>query len=239
MSGSKSKGDWATRLFPALFSYADSQSSVNRFRRNRMAKVHALLASIKPGHGKTSILDIGGTLTFWQHTGLLDPGRFDLTLLNLEAEVIPPTIKSICSVAGSALAIPFPDKSFDVVFSNSVIEHVGSRHGQEIMAAEVRRVGHRYVIQTPGYWFPLEPHSRIPFFQFAPRWLRALLIRHFKINYFPAGKSFKECLLVSDSTIMLTYREFKKLFPEAVITTERFAGLAKSYTAFGGWSEAS
>ena len=119
---------------------------------------------------------------------------------------------------------------------NSVIEHMGSRDRQRQMADEVRRVGKRYVVQTPSKWFPLEPHSHLPLFQFLPRQLRARLIHRFDINYFPSRPTIAECLEVSDSTILLSRREFERLFPDAQLHEERLIGLIKSYTVVGGWN---
>jgi hypothetical protein len=112
-----------------------------------------------------------------------------------------------------------------------VIEHVGSYANQQIFAGEVRRVSDKYIVQTPSIWFPLEPHSLIPLFQFLPHPIRALLIMTFNINYFPKAKKYKEAIKVSHSTLMFTHKRFKQLFPEAEIQVERFLGIPKSYTA--------
>ncbi|MGH9671836.1 MAG: methyltransferase domain-containing protein, partial [Bryobacteraceae bacterium] len=42
-------------------------------------------------------------------------------------------------------AMPFRDAAFDVVFSNSVIEHLGDEESQRRFAGEVARVGR-------GFW---------------------------------------------------------------------------------------
>ena len=62
----------------------------------------------------------------------------------------------------------FTTGEFDVVFSNSVIEHVGDFDDQRRMADEVRRVGRRFFVQTPNRWFPLEVHTRLPFVHWLP-----------------------------------------------------------------------
>lgn len=227
--------DWASRLLPSLFSYARHDSYVNRLRRRRMEGLLGLMNSAAASTGRLRILDIGGTIDFWRNLGGLPSSPFEILLLNRQPEPLDPALPHIQSVVGDAIQLPFPDHSFDVVFSNSVIEHVGSRENQRRMAAEVHRVGARHIIQTPSLWFPLEPHARLPLFQFVPRSARAWLIHRFRINYFPAAPTYRECLAVSDSTILLTYRDVQRLFPSSVIRTERLLGLPKSYTALHGW----
>jgi SAM-dependent methyltransferase len=65
-------------------------------------------------------------------------------------------------------ALPFPDKSFDLVFSNAVIEHILGPGRQEKFAQEVMRVGRSWFITTPNFWYPFESHHHLPFFQFLP-----------------------------------------------------------------------
>ena len=81
-------------------------------------------------------------------------------------------------MCGDARQMPmFQDNEFDMCFSNSVIEHVGSAADQMSMAREVRRVAKGYFIQTPNAYFPLEPHFLIPGWQFASVALRARLLQ--------------------------------------------------------------
>src|ERR1017187_2845994 len=84
-----------------------------------------------------------------------------VTLLN------PPRTKAELAgaswwVAGDGRAVPFRDAAFDVVFSNSVIEHVGDAQSQRAFAREVARVGRAYWVQTPNRWFPVEQHLLTP-----------------------------------------------------------------------------
>jgi len=65
--------------------------------------------------------------------------------------------------------LPFPDKSFDVVHSNAVIEHVGPRKEQARFVAELVRVARAGFITTPNRWFPVETHCRLPLLHWLPR----------------------------------------------------------------------
>ena len=71
-------------------------------------------------------------------------------------------------VRGSALDLPFADGSFDVYFSNAVIEHVGPVEAQRRFVAEALRVAPRVFITTPNRWFPVELHTRAPLVHWLP-----------------------------------------------------------------------
>ena len=79
-------------------------------------------------------------------------------------------------VRSDGLALPFPDKSFDLVVSFAVIEHVGSRVQQKAFVMELYRVGKTCCITTPNRWYPLEFHTAVPLIHWLPpSWFRALL----------------------------------------------------------------
>ena len=78
--------------------------------------------------------------------------------------------------------LPFPDGSFPVVFSNSVIEHV-PKTLQQAFADEIRRVGERYFVQTPNRYFPIEPHYQMPFVQFLPEKTLKALNQRFTMGF--------------------------------------------------------
>jgi len=102
------------------------------------------------------ILDVGGTFDFWE-----DLDFENVTLLNIIPQKSNFKIKAIIYGGG---CFPFDDFEFDVVFSNSVIEHLGDFLDQKLFATEVQRVSKRYFLQTPSFWFPYEPHAIMPFF---------------------------------------------------------------------------
>ena len=64
-------------------------------------------------------------------------------------------------VCASALDLPFDDQSFDLVYSNAVIEHVGYEAAQRQFVAEHARVGKNWIFTTPNRWFPIESHSDV------------------------------------------------------------------------------
>ena len=228
---------WLARAFPSVFSYGRPGSMVNTIRARRTRLVRLYLEQLQTPAGLVRILDVGGTYHYWAAAGFLDPARFHITLYNLCTPRLPDDAQGFDVIEGDARRLPVGRGAFDAVFSNSAIEHMGSRADQQRMADGIRRISDRYIVQTPCLYFPLEPHSHIPGFQFLPHWVRALLIRSFRINYFPAKETFSGCLEVSRSTLMLTRRGVQKLFPEARIIRERLFGLTKSYVAVHGYDE--
>ena len=106
---------------------ADSLAS--RLRRRRFAFFRRLLASLE---APVRILDLGGTEAYWTAMRPENIRDLQVTLVNLAAE--PTTLPNMRSLAGDARGLDIADRSFDVVFSNSVIEHVGGAADQQRMA---------------------------------------------------------------------------------------------------------
>jgi SAM-dependent methyltransferase len=115
--------------------------------------------------------------------------------------------------------LPFPDRAFPIVFSNSVIEHV-PRDLQPTFASEIRRVGERYFVQTPNRYFPIEPHYQMPLVQFLPERAMKALNRRFAMGFRAKG--------VWHETTLLTAADLRRLFPDGEIHRERRFGLTKS-----------
>ena len=217
-------------MFKLLVNHHKKNSFVNQFRQKRFELLkNGIEKLIQKDHFK--ILDIGGDIQYWKNIGWQHPAC-KIHLLNLYESKVPENeTDQFSSSVGNGLSLEYKKGDVDLIFSNSVIEHVGSYENQQIFAGEVRRVSDKYIVQTPSIWFPLEPHSLIPLFQFLPHPIRALLIMTFNINYFPKAKTYKAAIIVSHSTLMFTHKRFKQLFPEAEIQVERFLGIPKSYTA--------
>ena len=217
-------------MFKLLVNHHKKNSFVNQFRQKRFELLkNGIEKLIQKDHFK--ILDIGGDIQYWKNIGWQHPAC-KIHLLNLYESKVPENeTDQFSSSVGNGLSLEYKKGEVDLIFSNSVIEHVGSYANQQIFASEVRRVSDKYIVQTPSIWFPLEPHSLIPLFQFLPHSIRALLIMTFNINYFPKAKTYKAAIKVSHSTLMFTHKRFKQLFPEAEIQVERFLGIPKSYTA--------
>jgi hypothetical protein len=191
-----------------------------RARRKRMDSFQRCIGV----HSGTTILDLGGQPAIWSS---IEP-RLTVTILNLPgvAEMTLPTHHTVSYVEGDACCAPeFADRSFDVVFSNSVIEHVGDAAKRSLFAAEVRRLGQTYWVQTPSKYFPIEAHCGMPFWWFYPHRLRRFFIERWR-SKLPAWTEMVE------STDFVTREELVRLFPDACIIVERMVGLPKSYIAY-------
>ena len=183
-----------------------------KFRKKRMEDFERFYASTFLKHGapagKINILDLGGELRYWETVGFkyLDTANF--VLLNLEVQDIPAKYKNMKSVAGDATDLSrYADKQFDLVFSNSVIEHVGDISAQKNM----------------------EPHYRVPFFEFLPFGAKTFLVRHFKMSGMPKAESAEEAVRIVNSIHLLTKSDVEKLFPEALIKEEKASLFTKSF----------
>ncbi len=111
--------------------------------------------------------------------------------------------------------LPFADDEFDLVYCSSVVEHVQPAR-RPSFAAELRRVGRGWFVQTPAFGFPLEPHSLLP----GAHWLAPRLRR----PYWRLGVTggWEEISL-------LRRAELETLFGPAL--PERFWPLVKSWVS--------
>jgi hypothetical protein len=202
---------------------------LKHFRKKRMKMFYEVL-SITP---KTRILDVGGSPFIWEvaaENGF--PQLEQITLLNLfdlDKTKLPPNVRW---VVGNGCSLPFEDGEFDVVFSNSVIEHLGGHDSQKCFANEIRRVGKSYWVQTPDPRFFVEPHYLFPFVHWFPVKLRRRIARltPWGILMKPSDKEIEERV---NEIRLIAPKEFRSLFPGAEIINERWIGMPKSLVARG------
>ncbi len=207
----------------------DERSFASKLRKKRFALFASLLDRVpKP----VRILDVGGDAAFWQ-VRLRQGDGIRVTLLNLLANSSNSSGYSM--VRADARCMPFRAREFEVVFSNSVIEHLGTFDQQREMAAEIQRVGKRYFVQTPSKWFPLEPHFLFPVFQFLPLSWRVWIASRYTAGWYCHPGDRNAAKEEVESIRLLSKRDCARLFPEAEIKTEWMLGLPKSYLIVGGW----
>jgi hypothetical protein len=188
-----------------------------------------------PLRPETTILDVGGCVTYWQYRQL----AAQITVLNLPSYVPPADMRGCKVLRGDGTALDFADGSFDVAHSNSVIEHLSAWERQVAFARGLRRVGRGVWVQTPAKCFPVECHTIDPVVHYLPvHWQRRLL-RHgtlWGLLTRPTPEQIEDFLA---TTRLLTYREMQELFPDCQILVEKFAGITKSYIAYRPLSVAS
>jgi hypothetical protein len=181
---------------------------------------------------ETTILDVGGAPETWDMLEV----RPRVTLLNT-----PRTRDELAAakswVAGDGRLLPFRDASFDIVFSNSVIEHVGDAESQRQFAAEVMRVGRAWWVQTPNRRFPVEQHLLTPLIHWMPRAVQRAIVPRFTVwamlvRPSPDRRDFYVRHYL-DEVRLLTAAELRALFPGARVIRERFLGWTKSLVAVG------
>lgn len=178
----------------------------------------------------TRILDVGGSPSIWNFLTV----RPRLTILNFPS-ALERSAESINCVAADGLMLPFKQNAFDIVFSNSVIEHVGTRADQEKFAQEVSRVGRCYWIQTPNRGFPIELHLMLPFIHYLPKAWQRPIAERFTVWQLVVRPSEEERAFYIDHFLhqlrLLNKRDLQGLFPEARILSERLLGFVKSNIA--------
>jgi len=204
------------------------ESMANKHRQARLSLLVKILGeSLSP----VSILDVGGQEEFWKALDLRSLPKVQITIINRYS--MKPTLPFVQAIVGDARDMGFiQDQSFDMVFSNSVLEHVGGLREQKAMARECVRIGKKHFIQTPNRYFPLEPHFLIPLFQFFPNPVRAWLHSHFNLGWWGKAGSYHEALEEVESIRLLNYRELLYLFPQSGIWREKIFGMTKSFVVY-------
>ena len=216
-----------------LTDIANPDSLSNRLRSRRFVLFECLVSSLKR---PIRILDIGGTNQFWKNSGWVDRSDIHIVTLNMQTE--PKLFSNVEPIVGDATDLrQFPDTSFDVVFSNSVIEHLFTLENQERMAKEIRRVGKSYWVQTPNYWFPIEPHFHFPGWQWMPFNIRVSLIRRWKCGWLGPYSDLQEANQRVREVRLMTSQELRRAFPEGTLIPERFAGFIKSWVVVHGFPD--
>lgn len=197
--------------------------------RNRRFQLFAELCAKLPR--PFTMLDVGGTVEFWQDN--VAALGCDLTVINIFEQ---PAKAGIKVLLGDACDLSrFADKSFDVVFSNSVIGHVGGWEQQQKMAREVRRVGRRCFLQTPNQGFPVDWRTLMPFFHWLSPAAQAWWFQKIRVGRYQRAKTRDEAWHLATRVRNLNRREMLTMFPDATLVPERVAGFTKSFIVHHGF----
>ena len=176
----------------------------------------------------TRILDVGGFASDWDEV----PVESQITVLNLyHPRASGGSSARFTRDIGDARNMPYPDRSFDIVYSNSVIEHLGTFEAQMRFANEIRRVGRQMFVQTPNRYFFIESHFITPFVHFLPWRIAGRLLRFLSFRGLFRGGDNIELKKLAAELRLLNFREMKKLFPDCEIHREKWLGMTKSFIA--------
>jgi hypothetical protein len=213
--------------------YESANSLAFRLRQKRAVRIRNLIDLYWRNNGSVKIIDIGGSGVYWKimPREFLRDRKVHITVLNLPSEGPLPEDNEIFSFVtddGCDLST-YRDNEFDIAHSNSVIEHVGDEDRVKSFASESERVGKTCYLQTPNFWFPVEPHFLMPFFHWLPLVVRASLLTIFNLGQFSRVRSFDQAFELVSSIKLLTSRRLHQLFPEATFYREKFLFLTKSF----------
>jgi hypothetical protein len=181
-----------------------------------------------PDHGEMRVLDLGGTVNAWRRAPV---SPHQVVTLNLKRE--DSDLDWVVPMVGDACEPPsdLAGERFDLVFSNSVIEHVGGHARRAAFAETVHTFGHRHWVQTPYRYFPLEPHWLFPGFQFLPVKAKARVMCHWPIGAYTKEHDFGRAVSSALMIELVSETAMRHYFADSAIVHERILGLTKSLIA--------
>ena len=217
-----------------LANYSNPNSLGSRLRAKRIAPLLELIEVAYKKNGFVNIIDIGGTAEYWNiiQRHYLERHHVTITLVNTSATLVGTNKNPFVFINSDGCNLAcFSNKSFHIAHSNSVIEHVGDWARMVAFSEELARVSDAYFVQTPNYWFPIEPHYMMAFIHWLPKPFRIWLVLHFQLGTMRRATSVDEAVRIVESARLLNFKMFQALFKDAQIFTERVFWLPKSFIA--------
>lgn len=214
----------AGRLRRALVDTDNPRSASACARRRRWGEFCARF----PGLHDMRVLDLGGVPEFWTVAPVRPRAVTTVNIADASssADWIEHRVADACSVDD---VLGRGDR-YDLVVSNSLLEHVGGYERRCRLAEVVHRAAGMHWVQTPNRYFPLEPHWLAPGWQFLPVPARAAVLRRWSISHDrPADRA--EAVHTVLSTELVSRAEMRLTFPDSEIWAERVVGLPKSLVA--------
>ena len=190
-----------------VYNLAEPASLAVRIATRQRRKMYARFLRRLGITAEDRILDIGVTSDrSYESSNYLEawhPHKDRITAAGIDdASFLERQYPGVRFVFADGLKLPFADRSFDVVHSSAVLEHVGSRQNQSAYVRECVRVARRGVfLTTPNRWFPVEFHTLLPFAHWLPR-------RHFSAVLRMIGRGF---FADENHLNLLTRREMRRL----------------------------
>jgi hypothetical protein len=221
----------------SLFIYFSRESIGLRCRKRRLSFLYPLIKETFEEYGKVNLIDIGGTKEYWDifPVELFSKYKMHITIVNQKDFKTTLKDNNFTYIQADACDLStFKDKYFHVAHSNSVIEHVGSWDRMVMFSNEISRIAHKYYVQTPNFWFPVEPHSMTLFFHWLPRKVKIWLVLRFKLGHWSKAKTYNEAVKKVERIHLLNKKQIRSLFKNATIVYERYFLFPKSLIAIKG-----
>lgn len=213
----------AARARRLLSDPSNPRSLSSRARHRRWAEFMRRFPSLP----EMRVLDLGGRPAFWRAVSSRPAA---VTTVNLEpAEADEPWLDHVVGDACEFRVVG--SLRYDLVVSNSVLEHVGGHEQRRRLAEVVHESAPAHWVQTPYRYFPLEPHWLAPGWQFLPPAGRAAVLSHWPLCHGGRPRDRTSALRIVLTTELIGRAEMRLLFPGSEIWCERVAGLAKSIVA--------
>lgn len=205
--------------------FADDPNSLGSRARSR--RWDRFIATF-PDLPEMSLLDLGGTAEYWSQVSVR-PRTVHLINLQPPPEDLPSWMRAdvadACAIPESVL-----DDGYDLVYSNSVIEHVGGHRRRQDFARQVASAAPRYWVQTPYRYFPVEPHWVAPMMQFLPLRARAAMGRYWPLSH-RRPVDLQDSVESQLDIELIDITQMRHYFPDGALVYERVLGLVKSIVA--------
>lgn len=222
-------GKITMQVNPSIASVVTPESLAARTAFAVRRKIYAALAREIDLEALESVLDVGATAdaeaaysNFFE-CSYPHPERIT-ALSDQDAGSLETLFPGVRFVRGDGCRLPFPDASFDLVFSSAVLEHVGHETRQKQFIAEAVRVSRNYVfLTTPNRFHPLEFHTKLPLLHWLPKTWHRRILRRLKLDYLSEEAHLN----------LLSQKDLRRMCRELGLTAElhqvRFLGLPSNW----------
>jgi hypothetical protein len=218
----------------SVFNYQNTNSISFKLRAKRIAPLKDMIAEASQKYGHVKIIDVGGNKWYWNIISekILQEKNVKITIINLpgmnsfqDDEIFNFLEGDGCNLSN------FDNDSFHIAHSNSVVEHVGNWDNMLKFASEIKRVSKGYFVQTPYFWFPMEPHFMIPFFHWLPEPVRVSMVMKFDLARRKKKKDINSAVQSIEHVHLIDKKMFGELFKDAQINFEKVFFIPKSMIA--------
>lgn len=211
------------RVQDAVWRYGDKVSGWNRARKWRL-----FLDNFNIDEDTTTV-DIGfSPVEYKDSDNYIEkhypyPDRLTALTIEDDADTVS-CYPEVTLVHYDGVTMPFESKSFDIAWSNAVLEHVGTSDEDSVQfLREMDRIADHHWLTTPNRWFPLEVHTRLPLLHWTPPWMFDRVLQNTQYEW-----------ATGDYMRLLSRRKLVRLLHQAGITdyriqTMRVSGLPMDY----------